>query len=68
MKIVLAPDSFKGSLSAESVCDALQTGLKRVLPAAEIVRRPMADGGEERSMPWSPRWRAAAARAANRRW
>ncbi|MFO1343939.1 MAG: glycerate kinase [Burkholderiales bacterium] len=46
MKIVLAPDSFKGSLSAESVCDALQTGLKRVLPAAEIVRRPMADGGE----------------------
>ena len=46
MKIVLAPDSFKGSLSAESVCDALQTGIKRVLPAAEIVRRPMADGGE----------------------
>ena len=46
MKIVLAPDSFKGSLSAESVCEALQTGLKRVLPAAEIVRRPMADGGE----------------------
>lgn len=46
MKIVLAPDSFKGSLSAERVCDALQTGLKRVLPDADIVRRPMADGGE----------------------
>jgi len=46
MKIVLAPDSFKGSLSAERVCDALQTGLRRVLPDAEIVRRPMADGGE----------------------
>ena len=46
MKIVLAPDSFKGSLSAESVCDALQTGLRRVLPFAEIVQRPMADGGE----------------------
>ncbi len=46
MKIVLAPDSFKGSLSAEGVCDALQSGLKRVLPDAEIVRRPMADGGE----------------------
>ena len=46
MKIVLAPDSFKGSLSAEAVCDALQTGLRRVLPDAEIVRRPMADGGE----------------------
>ena len=46
MKIVLAPDSFKGSLSAEAVCVALQTGLRRVLPDAEIVQRPMADGGE----------------------
>lgn len=46
MKIVLAPDSFKGSLSAEGVCDALQTGLRRVLPDAIIVQRPMADGGE----------------------
>jgi glycerate kinase len=46
MKIVLAPDSFKGSLSAEAVCAALQTGLRRVLPDAEIVQRPMADGGE----------------------
>ena len=46
MKIVLAPDSFKGSLSAEGVCDALASGLRRVLPDAEIVRRPMADGGE----------------------
>ena len=46
MKIVLAPDSFKGSLSAEAVCEALQTGLRRVLPDAEIVLRPMADGGE----------------------
>ncbi len=46
MKIVLAPDSFKGSLSAEAVCDALQTGLRRVVPDADIVSRPMADGGE----------------------
>jgi len=46
MKIILAPDSFKGSLSADAVCDALQAGLRRVLPDAEIVRRPMADGGE----------------------
>ena len=46
MKIVLAPDSFKGSLSAEAVCEALQTGLRRVLPDVEIVQRPMADGGE----------------------
>ena len=46
MKIVLAPDSFKGSLSAETVCAALERGLRRVLPDAEIVQRPMADGGE----------------------
>lgn len=46
MKIILAPDSFKGSLSAESVCAALEGGLRRVLPDAQIVRRPMADGGE----------------------
>ena len=46
MKIVLAPDSFKGSLSAQAVCAALEVGLRRVLPDAEIVQRPMADGGE----------------------
>lgn len=46
MKIVLAPDSFKGSLSAEGVCTALEVGLRRVLPDAEVVKRPMADGGE----------------------
>ncbi len=46
MKIVLAPDSFKGSLSSEQVCAAIESGLRRVLPNAEIVHRPMADGGE----------------------
>lgn len=46
MKIILAPDSFKGSLSAEAVCAALESGLRRVLPDAQIVKRPMADGGE----------------------
>jgi glycerate kinase len=46
MKIVLAPDSFKGSLTSEEVCRAIETGLRRVLPNAEIVHRPMADGGE----------------------
>ncbi len=46
MKIILAPDSFKGSLSAEAVCAALEIGLRRVLPDSEIVKRPMADGGE----------------------
>ena len=46
MKIVLAPDSFKGSLSAEGVCAALENGLRQVLPEAQIVKCPMADGGE----------------------
>jgi glycerate 2-kinase len=46
MKIVLAPDSFKGSLSSEQVCTAIESGIRRVLRDAEIVHRPMADGGE----------------------
>ncbi|HQR12606.1 MAG TPA: glycerate kinase [Casimicrobiaceae bacterium] len=46
LRIVLAPDSFKGSLDAPQVCAALATGLKRVLPDADIRSRPMADGGE----------------------
>lgn len=46
MKIVLAPDSFKGSLSALEVCQALEEGARRVLPAAEFVTIPLADGGE----------------------
>ncbi len=45
-RIVLAPDSFKGSLSAPEVCAALATGLTRVWPGADIRSRPMADGGE----------------------
>ena len=46
MKILLAPDSFKGSLSAEQVCAALRAGVKRVLPDANCVALPLADGGE----------------------
>ena len=46
MKIVLAPDSFKGSMTALEVCDALQRGVCRILPGAELVALPMADGGE----------------------
>ena len=46
MKIVIAPDSFKDSLSAESVAQAIARGLTEVLPNAELVRCPMADGGE----------------------
>lgn len=46
MKIVIAPDSFKGSLSAIEVCETIEIGVKKVLPAANIVKIPMADGGE----------------------
>jgi glycerate kinase len=44
--IVLAPDSFKGSLGARDACSAIAGGLRRVFPNAEIRARPMADGGE----------------------
>jgi len=46
MKIVIAPDSFKGSLSAIEVSDAIERGVKKAMPAAETVKLPMADGGE----------------------
>lgn len=46
MKIVIAPDSFKDSLSAAEVADAIVFGLQEVIPDAELVKCPMADGGE----------------------
>ena len=46
MKILIAPDKFKGSLSAQEVCNALTLGLKSANPMAEIIARPMADGGD----------------------
>ena len=46
MKIVIAPDSFKDSLSAEKVADAIAAGLADALPHAHLVSCPMADGGE----------------------
>ncbi|MFL7963793.1 glycerate kinase [Pseudomonas kielensis] len=46
MKIVIAPDSFKDSLSAQGVADAIAQGLAQVWPDAQLVKCPMADGGE----------------------
>lgn len=46
MKFVLAPDSFKESMTAKEVCQAMTNGIKKVLPDAEIISVPMADGGE----------------------
>ncbi len=46
MKIVLAPDSFKGSLTAAEVCEAIAAGIRKVIPEAQLAFCPMADGGE----------------------
>jgi len=46
MKIVLAPDSFKGNMTSQQVASALEKGIKRVIPNANCIKVPMADGGE----------------------
>ena len=46
MRILIAPDKFKGALSAGDVAQAIATGLRDVLPEAKIDFVPMADGGE----------------------
>ena len=46
MRILVAPDKFKSSLSAREVAEHIATGLREVLPNAKIDIVPMADGGE----------------------
>lgn len=46
MKLVLAPDSFKESMTAAEAAAAMERGVRAVFPDAECVRAPMADGGE----------------------
>jgi glycerate kinase len=46
MKVVIAPDSFKGAISAPDAARAIARGWERVFPDAECVRLPVADGGE----------------------
>jgi glycerate kinase len=46
MKIIIAPDSFKDSLSAEGVAQAIALGLADIWPDAQLLQCPMADGGE----------------------
>ncbi|MFT4173549.1 MAG: glycerate kinase [Rhodocyclaceae bacterium] len=46
MKIVIAPDSYKESLSALEVAEAIESGMREVLPHATYVKIPVADGGE----------------------
>jgi len=46
IKVVVAPDSFKGCLSSAEVADAVAEGIRGVIPDAEVVTVPVADGGE----------------------
>ena len=46
MKIVIAPDSFKETLSAFEVASAIESSFQNVFPEAEIIKIPIADGGE----------------------
>lgn len=46
MKIVVAPNSFKGSLSATQAAKAIASGARQAIPGAEVVEIPVADGGE----------------------
>jgi glycerate kinase len=45
-KVVIAPDSFKESLSALAVADAIERGFSQIFPQVQYVKLPMADGGE----------------------
>ncbi|MBS3969751.1 MAG: glycerate kinase [Clostridia bacterium] len=46
MKFVVAPDSFKGSISAVEAASAMEEGIKRVFAHSEVIKIPLADGGE----------------------
>lgn len=46
MKFVIAPDKFKGSLTGQEFCEAVEKGILKVFPDAEIVKAPLADGGD----------------------
>lgn len=45
-KVILAPDSFKGTLSSFEVCEILESVIKDLYPKAEVEKLPVADGGE----------------------
>ena len=46
MRIVVAPDSYKGSVSASGVAQAMKRGILKVFPDADVRQVPIADGGE----------------------
>ena len=45
-RIILIPDSFKGTISATEVCDIMANSVRKFLPDVEITAIPVADGGE----------------------
>jgi glycerate kinase len=45
-KFVIAPDSFKGSMSSLEVCSIIKTKIKQFYPDSEVIEIPVADGGE----------------------
>lgn len=46
MKFILAPDKYKGSLSGREFCETVAQGIYKVFPKAEILNKPLADGGD----------------------
>lgn len=46
MKIVIAPDKFKNSLTGFDFCNAVEDGIKQIIPDAVILKLPLADGGD----------------------
>jgi glycerate kinase len=46
MVFILAPDSFKESMTAGDACKAMERGIKKVIPQAVCIHVPLADGGE----------------------
>ncbi|TMU54751.1 glycerate kinase [Flagellimonas algicola] len=46
MKFVIAPDKYKGSLTGSQFCEAVENGIRRVFPQAQILKKPLADGGD----------------------
>ena len=46
MRIIIAPDSFKGSLTSIEASQAMAAGIRRIFPQAELIEIPVADGGE----------------------
>jgi len=60
MKVVIATDSFKGTLKADEACEIIADAIRQLLPDVLVIAKPMADGGEGTAR--------AMIKAANGRW